>query len=169
MKIFYSTITSVHGLNGEVECTFIDKSYFASLPILNNNTNIYIDNQEYKIINIKKKNKSFVFKLEKIDSIDDAKALIGKDIYIDYENLPSLDDNSFYEAEIIGYNVIDSNGKLYGKVVDLYSLPSNYVFVISLENSKEEVSIPFVGAYFGKIDKTNRVLEIIEKPIVDEE
>ncbi|AFR69431.1 putative RimM protein [Brachyspira pilosicoli B2904] len=145
MKIFYSTITSVHGLNGEVECTFIDKSYFASLPILNNNTNIYIDNQEYKIINIKKKNKSFVFKLEKIDSIDDAKALIGNDIYIDYENLPSLDDNSFYEAEIIGYNVIDSNGKLYGKVVDLYSLPSNYVFVISLEDSKEEVSIPFVG------------------------
>ena len=101
----------MHGLNGEVECTFIDKSYFTSLPFLNNNINIYIDNQEYKIINIKKKNKSFVFKLEKIDSIDDAKSLIGKDIYIDYENLPSLDDDSFYEAEIIGYNVIDSDGK----------------------------------------------------------
>ena len=169
MKIFYSTITSVHGLNGEVECTFIDKSYFASLPFLNNNTNIYIDNQEYKIINTKKKNKAFVFKLEKIDNIDDAKALIGKDIYIDYENLPSLDDDSFYEAEIIGYNVIDSDGKLYGKVVDLYSLPSNYVFVISLESSKEEISIPFVGAYFGKIDKANKFIEIIEKPIVDEE
>ena len=164
----------MHGLNGEVECTFIDKSYFASLPFLNNNTNIYIDNQEYKIINIKKKNKAFVFKLEKIDNIDDAKALIGKDIYIDYENLPSLDDDSFYEAEIIGYNVIDSDGKLYGKVVDLYSLPlyslpSNYVFVISLEDSKEEISIPFVGAYFGKVDKANKFIEIIEKPIVDEE
>ena len=166
----------MHGLNGEVECTFIDKSYFASLPFLNNNTNIYIDNQEYKIINIKKKNKAFVFKLEKIDNIDDAKALIGKDIYIDYENLPSLDDDSFYEAEIIGYNVIDSDGKLYGKVVDLYSLPSNYVFVISLEvfvisleSSKQEISIPFVGAYFGKIDKVNKFIEIIEKPIVDEE
>ena len=143
----------MHGLNGEVECTFIDKSYFASLPFLNNNTNIYIDNQEYKIINIKKKNKAFVFKLEKIDNIDDAKALIGKDIYIDYENLPSLDDDSFYEAEIIGYNVIDSDGKLYGKV----------------ESSKQEISIPFVGAYFGKIDKVNKFIEIIEKPIVDEE
>ena len=159
----------MHGLNGEVESAFIDKSYFTSLPILNNNINIYIDNQKYKIINIKKKNKSFVFKLEEIDNIDDAKALIGKDIYIDYDSLPSLDDNSFYEAEIIGYNVIDSDGKLYGKVSDLYSLPSNYVFVICLEESKEEISIPFVGAYFGKIDKVNKFIEIIEKPIVDEE
>lgn len=169
MKIFYSTITNVHGLNGEVECTFIDKSYFASLPFLNNNISIYIDNQKYKITNIKKKNKSFVFKLETIDNIDDAKSLIGKDIYIDYENLPSLDDDSFYEAEIIGYNVIDSDGNPYGKVADLYSLPSNYVFVISLEDTKKEISIPFVGAYFGKIDKVNKFIEIIEKPIVDEE
>ena len=116
MIIFYSKITGIHGINGEVETAFKDKSHFASLPILSKNIPIIINDKEYIILKVKKKNKSFVFQLKDIENIDSAKELIGCDIYIDSKYLPELDNDTFYEAELIGYKIIDENKNiLYSK------------------------------------------------------
>lgn len=168
MIIFYSSIKSLHGLKGEVEISFNDKSYFASLPVLSENTPVIINGKEFIILKIKKKNKSFVFQIKDIENIELAKELIGCDIYIDSKYLPELDEDTFYEAELTGYKIIDENKNIYGEIVDIYSLPSNYVFNIVLAENKKKVSIPFVKAYFGKADKINKTIEIIQKPIFDD-
>lgn len=168
MIIFYSSIKSLHGLKGEVEISFNDKSYFASLPVLSENTPVIINGKEFIILKIKKKNKSFVFQIKDIENIELAKELIGCDIYIDSKYLPELDEDTFYEAELTGYKIIDENKSIYGEIVDIYSLPSNYVFNIVLAENKKKVSIPFVKAYFGKADKINKTIEIIQKPIFDD-
>ncbi len=168
MIIFYSSIKSLHGLKGEVEISFNDKSYFASLPVLSENTPVIISGKEFIILKIKKKNKSFVFQIKDIEDIESAKELIGCDIYIDSKYLPELDEDTFYEAELTGYKIIDENKSIYGEIVDIYSLPSNYVFNIVLAENKKKVSIPFVKAYFGKADKINKTIEIIQKPIFDD-
>ena len=168
MIIFYSSIKSLHGLKGEVEISFNDKSYFASLPVLSENTPVIINGREFIILKIKKKNKSFVFQIKDIEDIELAKELIGCDIYIDSKYLPELDEETFYEAELTGYKIIDENKNIYGEIVDIYSLPSNYVFNIVLAENKRKVSIPFVKAYFGKADKINKTIEIIQKPIFDD-
>lgn len=168
MIIFYSSIKSLHGLKGEVEISFNDKSYFASLPVLSENTPVIINGREFIILKIKKKNKSFVFQIKDIENIELAKELIGCDIYIDSKYLPELDEDTFYEAELTGYKIIDENKNIYGEIVDIYSLPSNYVFNIVLAENKKKVSVPFVKAYFGKADKINKTIEIIQKPIFDD-
>ena len=168
MIIFYSSVSRLHGLKGEVEISFRDKSYFASLPILKENTPVIINGKEFIILKIKKKNKSFVFQIKDIEDIESAKELIGRDIYIDSKYLPELDEDTFYEAELIGYKIIDENKNIYGEIVDIYSLPSNYVFDIALAENNKKVSIPFVKAYFGKSDKINKTIEIIQKPIFDD-
>lgn len=168
MIIFYSTVSRLHGLKGEVEISFRDKSYFASLPVLNENTPVIINGKKFIILKIKKKNKSFVFQIKDIEDIESAKELIGCDIYIDSKYLPELDEDTFYEAELIGYKIIDENKNIYGEIVDIYSLPSNYVFNIALSENNKKVSIPFVKAYFGKSDKINKTIEIIQKPIFDD-
>ena len=168
MIIFYSSVSRLHGLKGEVEISFRDKSYFASLPILKENTPVIINDREFIILKIKKKNKSFVFQIKDIEDIESAKELIGCDIYIDSKYLPELDEDTFYEAELIGYKIIDENKNIYGEIVDIYSLPSNYVFDIALAENNKKISIPFVKAYFGKSDKINKTIEIIQKPILDD-
>ena len=168
MNVFYSRVSRLHGIKGEVEISFRDKSYFASLPILNENTPVIINGKEFIILKIKKKNKSFVFQIKDIEDIESAKELIGCDIYIDSKYLPELDEDTFYEAELIGYKIIDENKNIYGEIVDIYSLPSNYVFDIALSENNKKVSIPFVKAYFGKSDKINKTIEIVQKPIFDD-
>ena len=78
----------MHGIKGEVEAFFTDKNYFASLPILNENSPVIIEGKEFIILKIKKKNKSFVFQIKDIEDIESAKELIGCDIYIDSKYLP---------------------------------------------------------------------------------
>ena len=171
MNILYSRISRLHGIKGEVEISFNDKSYFASLPILNENTPVIINGKEFIILKIKKKNKSFVFQIKDIEDIESAKELIGSDIYIDSKYLPELDEDTFYEAELTGYKIIDEDKNIYGEIIDIYSLPSNYVFNIELacnDNKGKKVSIPFVKAYFGKADKINKTIEIIKKPIFED-
>lgn len=168
MIIFYSKITKTHGIKGEVETAFSDKSYIASLPVLKKNTPLIINNKEFIILNIKKKNKSLVFQIKDIENIEEAKKLIGFDIYVDSKYLPELEDDVFYEAELKGYKIIDSNGEIYGEIADIYNLPSNYVFNILLAENKKMVSIPFVKAYFGKSDKKNKTIEIIQKPVFED-
>ena len=168
MIIFYGKITGIHGLNGEVEIAFYDKSYKASLPILNKNIPININNNTFILLNIKSKNKSLVLSIKDIDTIEKAKKLIGFDVFVDTYFLPELDDDTFYEAELIGYKIIDLNNNLYGEIVNVYSLPSNYVFEIKLNQNQKIVSIPYVNAYFGKSNKKEKIIEIIEKPIFED-
>ncbi len=149
--------------------TFSDKGYFASLPVLNKNTSIIINGQTFTVTNVKKKNKAFVLALKDIDTLEKAKELIGLDTFIDSSNLPELDNDTFYEAELIGYKIIDNDNNIYGEITDVYSIPSNYVFEIKLAENGNIVSIPFVHAYFGKADKANKSIQIIQKPIFDDE
>lgn len=162
MIIYYAKITGVHGIKGEIETSFKDKTYFNSLPRLSIDTPIIINNNTFEILNIKKKNKSFVFSLKEINNINKAKELIGLDIFVDFKYLPKLDNNDFYHAELIGYKVIDANNNNFGKVINVYSIPSNDVIEISLEkNKKKIISIPFVKAYFGKANKKNKTIQIV--------
>lgn len=154
-------------MKGEVETAFYDRSYFASLPILNKNTPVIINNKTFTIENVKKKNKAFVFRLKNIDNIEEAQKLIGFDMFVNSSYLPLLDNDTFYEAELIGYEVIDSDNNLYGKIVNVYNLPSNYVFEIKLKDNNI-VSVPFVHAYFAEADKENRNIKIIQKPLFDD-
>lgn len=148
---------------------FSDKGYFASLPVLNKNTPLIINGKTFTITNVKKKNKAFVLTLKDIDTIEKAKELIGLDTFIDSLNLPKLDNDTFYEAELIGYKIIDNDNNIYGEITDVYSIPSNYVFEIKLAENGNIVSIPFVHAYFGKADKANKLIQIIQKPIFDDD
>lgn len=162
MIVLYAKITGVHGIKGEIEMSFPDKEYFNSLPYLNKDTPIIILNNQYTVLNVKKKNKAFIFSLKEIDNIDKAKELVGQDIFIDSSYLPVLDEDTFYRAELIGYKVLDRENNIVGEIINLYSIPANEVFEIALEDNKKKiVSIPFVNAYFGKANKNEKTIIIL--------
>lgn len=167
MIVFLGTVTGIHGVRGEVELAFRDDCYFASLPLIEAGISVYIDKEPLYITKVKRKPRAFVFSFENIDSVEKASMLIGRDVYVDTEILPKLDKNTFYEAELIGFKVVDKCGKLYANVIDCYNLPSNSVLVLKLIENENTVSIPFVSKYFGDADKENKIIEIIEKPFYE--
>lgn len=167
MIVFFGTITSTHGIKGEVNISFPNRAYInnLSLPYIGSTIFIGDDKKPYRLLSIKHKNKALVFGIESVTSIDEASKLKGQGVYLDLNSLPQLDDNTFYENELIGFDVIYKDDGVIGEVYNVYSLPANDVIEIKLENG-EIIGVPFVHKYFGDVSREDKEIILLDKDIL---
>ena len=120
----------------------------------------FVDNGTYKVIEIttgREQSKTIVAHAKGIDNRDQASQLIGKDLYIDKDQLPKLDGDEHYWHELNGFRVINKNGVDLGVVNYLVDTGSNNVIVTK---GDKEHWIPYIEPYLVSIDKQNRVITV---------
>ena len=120
----------------------------------------FVDNGTYKVIGIttgREQSKTIVAHAKGIDNRDQASQLIGKDLYIDKDQLPELSDDEHYWHELNGFRVINKNGVDLGVVNYLVDTGSNNVLVTKGE---KEHWIPYIEPYLVSVDKQNRVITV---------
>jgi len=161
-KIFHpiAKVTKTSGLKGDV-CLKPLSRYFEK----------YIDKKELIIgSSIDQSNKVSVemingigkkrkFKFSGFDSIDSAKTIIGKTIFVQ----TSLDSKiNWISKNILDYKVMDESGNLFGHIIDVMWLPSHDVYII--EKDSKEYLIPIVPEIIKKVDYDNRniIIRVID-------
>ena len=87
-------------------------------------------------------------KFRDFESREDTDKLIGKDLYIEQDQLEKLGENEFYWKDLIGKEVELENGTFVGVVTEIIETGSDDVLVVEKENKKE--LIPF---NFGEVIK----------------
>ena len=120
----------------------------------------FVDNGTYKVIEIttgREQSKTIVAHAKGIDNRDQASQLIGKDLYIDKDQLPELSDDEHYWHELNEFRVINKNGVDLGVVNYLVDTGSNNVLVTKGE---KEHWIPYIEPYLVSVDKQNRVITV---------
>ena len=75
-------------------------------------------------------------KINGIDTENDTKKLINKEIYLPIESLPKTDENSFYYHEIIGYIILDRIIKKLVILLESMINPLNIYFKLMLQGKK---------------------------------
>jgi 16S rRNA processing protein RimM len=85
--------------------------------------------------------KGVVAQLEGIADRDQAEALIGWEIYISHEQLPSLGHDEYYWADLVGLDVQNLEDVNLGKVDSLLETGANDVLIIK---GNKERAIPFL-------------------------
>jgi len=165
--VFYGKITGIHGLKGEIELYFNNTLRLNSLPKLSSGMSVFISDSyiPYKILDIKEKPRVIVLTLDKVSDIDTATKLRGSSLFIDTSDLPELDDNTFYESELIGFSIIDDKECVLGSVTDCYIAPASAILECKLTDNRV-VSIPFAHAYFGDINRENKTIILLDKTII---
>ena len=123
-KIFHpiAKVTKTSGLGGNV-CLKPLSRYFEKYINKKINDRISIDQSNkvsVEMINgIGKKRK---FKFSGFDSLDSAKTIIGKTIFVQ----TSLDSKiNWISKNILDYKVMDESGNLFGHIIDVMWLPSH--------------------------------------------
>ena len=109
-----------------------------------------------KINGIGKKRK---FKFSGFDSLDSAKTIIGKTIFVQ----TSLDSKiNWISKDILDYKVIDESGNFVGHIIDVMWLPSHDAYII--EKDSKEYIIPIVPEIIRKVDYDNRniIIRVID-------
>jgi 16S rRNA processing protein RimM len=92
-------------------------------------------------MNIQKQNKAIV-RLEDVDSIEQAQALVGNALYMPIEELEDLGEGGFYYHQIQGYTVVDEVMGELGIIRAIYT--PNTQDLIAMDYQGSEVLIPIV-------------------------
>lgn len=94
----------------------------------------------------------FAAEVEGIRTKEDADTLRGVRLYADREALPSLPDDEFYHADLIGLTVVDTGGAERGKVSAVHNHGAGDLIEVSGPGLKTPALVPFTMANVPTVD-----------------
>ena len=97
-------------------------------------------------------------KLEGVDDPSDAKAFVGKSLFLPETLLPKLSGDQFYFHEIIDFEVIDEVKGSLGKVDKVLEYPQSNL--LSIPVGEKEILIPINDDTIVKLDREGKQLFI---------
>ena len=152
-------ISSTHGLTGNVKLKPLSRyfdDYINSEKLMVGDTSI--KSTEIRLDMISGLGKARFFKFKGIDSLSDAKKILGKTIYTQADN---NDEINLISRELLGYTVITITHEIIGTLSDVMWLPSNDVYLV--KNNFKEYLIPIIPEIIKKVDYSK--MQIVIEPI----
>jgi len=107
-----------------------------------------------RVAALREHGRSFIMRLEGIDSREDAAEVTNRSLYIPEDRLPDLPDGEYYSYQILGIEVVTEEGRSIGRVVKIFTVGENDVYEILPEGAKrgDEILIPVIEDVVIKID-----------------
>ena len=87
-----------------------------------------------------------------VSNKDQADALRGISLYVEREKLPSLPDDEFYHADLIGLEARDPGGELIGKVTGVHNHGAGDILEIAPVSHKSALLLPFTKVNVPTVD-----------------
>lgn len=94
-------------------------------------------------------------KIEDVNTVDEAKLLVGKSVYLPLDTLPKLTGNQFYFHEVKDFTVTDTNLGVIGNIKQILEYPNQSVFEIVNADGKE-ILVPITDEVVIDVDRTNK-------------
>ncbi|MBN1636111.1 MAG: 16S rRNA processing protein RimM [Deltaproteobacteria bacterium] len=83
-----------------------------------------------KMIGCNSKKGQYIVELDGITDISQVEKLKGEMVYVKREWLPELKEDEYYWSDLLGLQVMDTQGRLLGEIVRIFSTGSNDVYVV---------------------------------------
>lgn len=103
-------------------------------------------------------------RLTGVETREDAEALKGVTLWADRAALPSLPDDEFYHADLIGLEVVDTGGVVMGRVRAIYDHGAGDILEIT---GPRAMMLPFTRAFVPTVDLAKG--RIVADPPLDQE
>lgn len=105
----------------------------------------------------------FSARLSGIGTREQADALRGLRLFVDRDRLPAPEDDEFYHADLIGLDVLDTGGKMLGKIKAVLNHGASDLLEVVAPGQKGALLIPFTVAIVPTVDLTQRRV-IVDPP-----
>jgi 16S rRNA processing protein RimM len=157
--VLIGKIVGAHGVKGTSKI----QSYAESLEIFKSGAALLVIcpdgiEQRYEIDWIKSHSRGALLALKDIISRDQAKSLIGSELYIEKAELPELEAGTYYWFELIGLNVYTSADRYIGRLDSIIETGANDVYVV--KDKGKETLIPALESIVRSIDIESRIIRV---------
>lgn len=152
-------IVNTNGLKGIVKV----KPFTDDIKEFETFESIYVQKKaeliELKIESVRYAKNMVLLKLKGIDDIDEAEALRNLYIKVKREQLPKLQENSYYIVDLLECEVVTVDGEFLGKMDDVFNTGSNDVYVVKNEEGKQ-ILLPAIKEVIKNVDIPNRKITV---------
>lgn len=83
---------------------------------------------------------------------------IGKDVYLPLSTLPVLTGNKFYYHEVVGFQILDEEGKNCGIIESVNDQTAQHYFILTLDG--KEVIIPIIRDWILEVNRDEKFLKM---------
>ncbi|ATG48949.1 16S rRNA processing protein RimM [Celeribacter ethanolicus] len=139
-RIIVGAIAGAFGVHGEVRI----KSFCADPEDIGEYSPLTSeDGTEYVLTLTRAIKNGFAAEIEGVETKEEADALRGVTLYADRAHLPSLPDDEFYHADLIGLTVLDTGGAVLGTVRNVLNHGAGDLLEVQGPELKTPVLLPF--------------------------
>ena len=111
--------------------------------------------EEYEIEEVKYHKNQALIKFKGIDNIDEAEKLRNSYIKVHRDDEPELPEDTYYIVDLIGLDVYSDEGKLLGKLDDVFNSGSCDIYVVKDELGKQ-LLLPAISDVIKEINLNER-------------
>jgi len=108
--------------------------------------------REYMLAILRPITNGFSARLPEISNKEDADTLRGTKLFARREQMPSLPDDEFYHADLIGLEVYDTGGVLLGRVKTVQNHGADDLLELQLAGTSTTTFLPFTKASIPTVD-----------------
>lgn len=144
------SIAGAYGVRGELRI----KSFCAVPEDIENYSPLTSQDgsRSYTLALVRPIKNGFVARMTDVTTKEEADALRGTLLYADRDQLPSLPDDEFYHADLLGLDVYDTGGTLIGKVKTVQNHGADDLLETQLAGTSATVFLPFTKAAVPTVD-----------------
>ena len=146
-----------HGLRGEMVMDL-----HTDFPErLRNGRTLFVgsEHRQMTLIGARPHAKGMLVKLKGIETPEEAGQLRNQWVYVKAADVPSLPEGKLYQHELLGFQVVDEDGKALGELVEILETGANNVYVVRDENGKE-LLLPAIPSVILELDAARRLIRV---------
>lgn len=156
-------VLSTHGIRGEVQFHYYNEAKEEFLRY----ASLYAEKDE-KIVEIKpasvRSHKNLLLiRFKGLRSPEEVSFLVKKELLVREGDLPRLNDDEYYDYQLIGLSVLNSAGEEIGKVDGMLHTQANDTLAVS---GKQEVMVPMIEGYIIEINLERSFIKIQEDMLI---
>jgi len=152
-------VVSTQGNKGEVNILPLTDSTdrfknLVTVFLRNNNGQTTLNIEKIRI-----KEDTVILKLKDIESIEEAKMIVGSFLEVERKNAVKIPKDTYFIFEIIGLEVYTENNIFLGKVENVISTGSNDVYIVKGKD-KKELFVPAIREVVKNVNLENKRITI---------
>ena len=150
-------VVGTHGIRGELRV----EPWCDSARFLTGFSEFYWDGgkEKVKVVSSRPHKNLLLLKLEGIDTVEQGDALRGRVLFLNRKDV-KLPEGRFFVQDLIGLSAVDADdGRVYGKVTDVFPTGSNDVYQVTDEDGKNYL-VPAIRDVVVRVDVDAGVMEL---------